>query len=483
MRSRMFTSYVVVMSLAIAGFVAAPDEGWLRMSWQVAVGALAALGVVAGLRRYRPAGGAAWVLFAVGILLNSSGTVVERIVYQLNPEAPYPSAADGFWLALYPFLAAGLIIVQRRRTRTRDWSTMLDSATITTGVGLLSWVYVIRPAVHDEWLSLAGHVVVAAYPIGDIVVLAMITRLLLGGAGRVPALRFLIVAVLTLLVGDMLWVVWSELDVEVLGIPLKLMNMIFMTAFALVGAGALHPSVRQVAEPSAVSERRVGAGLLAALSLAALIAPIVQICQALSGEVIDGVAIALSSAVLFGLVVIRFAGLLRRIDAQAHQLRQLSRIDALTGLPNRRAWGSELPAVLERARRDRRPLSVAMIDLDHFKKFNDDFGHPAGDRLLKSAAAAWGEQVRTVDVLARYGGEEFIMLLPGADADEATRLIERLRAATPLGQTFSAGVAVWDGTETSDELVSRADQALYQSKHDGRDRTTTARTVADPIPA
>jgi diguanylate cyclase (GGDEF)-like protein len=86
-------------------------------------------------------------------------------------------------------------------------------------------------------------------------------------------------------------------------------------------------------------------------------------------------------------------------------------------------------------------------------------------------------------VLARYGGEEFIVLLPDADADEATRLVERLRAVTPLGQSFSAGVAVWDGAETSDELVNRADQALYQSKHDGRDRTTTARTVATPIPA
>ena len=281
----------------------------------------------------------------------------------------------------------------------------------------------------------------------------------------------------------MLWVIWSQLDVEVLGIPLKLMNMIFMTAFALVGAGALHPSARQVAEPAVTGERRVGTGLLTALSLAALIAPVVQICQALTGEVVDGVAIALSSTVLFGLVVIRFAGLLRQIDAQADQLRQLSRIDALTGLPNRRAWGSELPAVLERARRDRRPLSVAMLDLDHFKKFNDDFGHPAGDRMLKAAAAAWGEQVRAVDVLARYGGEEFIVLLPDADADEATRLVERLRAVTPLGQTFSAGVAVWDGTETSDELVNRADQALYQSKRDGRDRTTTARTVAAPISA
>ena len=484
MRSATFKAYLAVMGLVIGCYVAAPDEGWLRTGWQTGAGVLVAVCIVAGVRRHRPAGGAAWVLFAIGVLLNSNGTVVESIVYRLDPDAVYPTVADGFWLALYPCLLAGMVVIHRCRTRAKDWSTTVDTATITTGIGLLCWVYVIRPATHDEWLSLPAHVVVIAYPIGDIVVLAMMTRLVLSGLGRLPALRFLAAAVMTLLVGDLLWIVWSELDVEVTGVPLKLMNMVFMTAFALIGAAALHPSVRQVAEPAdAASERRIGPGLLAALTLAALMAPIVQICQVLSGGVMDPVAIAVSSTVLFLLVVIRFAGLVRQIDTQARQLRELSRIDALTGLPNRRAWASELPSVLERARRDRRPLSVAMIDLDFFKKFNDNFGHPAGDRLLKSAAAAWAEQVRAVDVLARYGGEEFILLLPDADADQATRLVERLRAVTPLGQTFSAGVAVWNPAETSDELVDRADQALYQAKRDGRNRTTTLGAAAAPVGA
>jgi diguanylate cyclase (GGDEF)-like protein len=479
----MFTAYLVVMGVAIGGFVAAPDTGYLRMSWQVGVGVLAAVSTVLGARRHQAPGGAAWVFFAVGILLNSGGTVVEDIVYRLDPQASYPTIADGFWLALYPCLVAGMVIVHRHRTRSKDWSATLDTATITTGVGLLCWVYVIRPATHDEWLTVLGHAVVAAYPIGDIVVLAMLTRLVLGGAGRLPSLRFLIAAAVTLLVGDMLWNVWSELDIEIVGVPSKLMNMIFMTAFALVGASALHPTVRQVAAPSDVAERRVGNSLLAALALAALIAPIVQIGQALTGEVVDGVATGISSMALFLLVVLRFAGLLRQVDKQARQLRELARIDALTGLPNRRAWSAELPAVLERARRDRRPLTVAMIDLDHFKQFNDNFGHPAGDRLLKSAAAAWQEKVRAVDVLARYGGEEFILLLPDADVDEAIGLIERLREGTPLGQRFSAGVALWDQTETSDELVNRADQALYQAKREGRNRTTTSRTTSAPLTA
>jgi diguanylate cyclase (GGDEF)-like protein len=123
-------------------------------------------------------------------------------------------------------------------------------------------------------------------------------------------------------------------------------------------------------------------------------------------------------------------------------------------------------------------LSIAMVDLDHFKAFNDAYGHPAGDRLLKAAAAAWTAQLRSVDHLARYGGEEFIVLLPDADTAEAVEVMERLRAATPLGQTFSSGVATWDDLETSDEMIARADAALYDAKRTGRDRVVVARAPA-----
>jgi len=104
------------------------------------------------------------------------------------------------------------------------------------------------------------------------------------------------------------------------------------------------------------------------------------------------------------------------------------------------------------------------------------YGHQAGDRLLKEAAAAWTEQIRQIDVLARYGGEEFIVLLPGCDQSAAEVIVRRLRAATPDGQTFSAGIAMWDGRETADQLVARADEALYRAKEAGRDRSVVAGT-------
>jgi diguanylate cyclase (GGDEF)-like protein len=152
------------------------------------------------------------------------------------------------------------------------------------------------------------------------------------------------------------------------------------------------------------------------------------------------------------------------------RLAEMARTDELTGLPNRRAWEEHTPRELARARRDQTPLCIALLDLDHFKAYNDNKGHQAGDRLLKQAAAAWRRELRTTDLLARYGGEEFALMLPGCDAEQAIATVERIRQATPQGQACSAGVACWDGLESAFELFGRADAALYEAKRGGRDR-------------
>jgi diguanylate cyclase (GGDEF)-like protein len=159
------------------------------------------------------------------------------------------------------------------------------------------------------------------------------------------------------------------------------------------------------------------------------------------------------------------------------ELERLARTDELTGLPNRRDWEERLPAELARAARADQPVCVAMLDLDLFKDYNDRRGHQAGDRLLSQAATAWAAVLRRYDVLARYGGEEFSLLLPDVDLDDGVALVERLRAATPDGETCSAGVAAWDGSEDAPSLVGRADAALYEAKRAGRDRVAVATRV------
>jgi diguanylate cyclase (GGDEF)-like protein len=156
------------------------------------------------------------------------------------------------------------------------------------------------------------------------------------------------------------------------------------------------------------------------------------------------------------------------------RLERVARTDDLTGLPNHRAWEEELPREVARAKREGSQLCVAIIDLDHFKAYNDQHGHQAGDLLLKEIAASWQQTLRATDVLARYGGEEFALALPGCLVAEAQELLERLRESMPHGETCSAGLAWWDGEESAQALFGRADAALYVAKARGRDRVVSA---------
>lgn len=166
-------------------------------------------------------------------------------------------------------------------------------------------------------------------------------------------------------------------------------------------------------------------------------------------------------------VALERAALVDRLSAAAHT-------DSLTGLPNRRALESLLPQELARARRQGAPLCLAVVDLDRFKVYNDSFGHPAGDVLLRNASGAWRRALRATDALVRFGGEEFLVLLPHCDLPDACRVLEGLRAATPLDQSCSVGVTRWDGDETGAELLHRADQTMYAAKRAGRNRVLAA---------
>jgi diguanylate cyclase (GGDEF)-like protein len=474
MSNRAWNGYLALSVAAVAGYFLTPDDSWTQTIYAELVGLLATGAIVAGVVKHRPAAKAAWLWFAAGQLLNVLGTLAEAVIGRVLHLETWPSAADALWLSLYPALVIGLLLLIRRRTEGHDWGSLVDATTITTGLGLLSWVFLIRPVADDSSLSLVARVVSIAYPVGDILVLAMVTRLLVGAGSRTLAFRLLAGALLLYLAGDATWAVINYVGLEPGPAATKLLQMNFLTAYLLVGAAGLHSSVREVGEPATRRTLRLSPALLGLLTLASLLAPAILGYQVWRHQVTDGVAIVIGSMTLFLLVVTRMAQLLRQIERQSKQLSQLTRVDDLTGLPNRRAWSAELPVAIERARRDQAALSIALLDLDHFKRFNDEYGHQAGDRLLKTATAAWSAQLRAVDQLARYGGEEFIALLPGATAELATGVLERLRAVRPAGQTFSAGVATWDGNETSEELIARADRALYQAKDAGRDRILVA---------
>lgn len=119
---------------------------------------------------------------------------------------------------------------------------------------------------------------------------------------------------------------------------------------------------------------------------------------------------------------------------------------------------------MRRAERSEAPLCLGILDLDHFKAYNDARGHAAGDHRLKDVTERWSRTLRSVDLLARYGGDEFVTVLPDCSKEMAAAVADRLREVLPEGQTCSIGIECWDRSETAAELLVRADRAMYARK-------------------
>src|SRR5437868_8739905 len=166
------------------------------------------------------------------------------------------------------------------------------------------------------------------------------------------------------------------------------------------------------------------------------------------------------------------------------RIEELAELDELTGSFNRRCIIRMLDDEIARAHRSQTPCSVALIDLDWFKRINDAYGHPTGDEVLRTFAITVFANIRSFDRFGRYGGEEFLLVLPDMDADRAMRALDRLRAiiadldwsafSPGMRVTMSAGVAALNPNETSDIFLARADSALYAAKAQGRNRITSA---------
>jgi len=202
-----------------------------------------------------------------------------------------------------------------------------------------------------------------------------------------------------------------------------------------------------------------------------------------NGLMIFGLAMATISVVMLSIGLF-FRGLIRKLANARATLNQMAMTDQLTGLSNRHALFERLNEEYERQKREVQPLSVAMIDVDHFKSVNDTYGHAMGDSVLQHIARHIQSGVRTYDVVARFGGEEFLVLLPKCDLHNTQQMAERIRrsiedqvyAGSGEGRrviTVSIGVASLRPEENPETLIHRADTALYRAKAEGRNRVVT----------
>jgi diguanylate cyclase (GGDEF)-like protein len=184
---------------------------------------------------------------------------------------------------------------------------------------------------------------------------------------------------------------------------------------------------------------------------------------------------------------------LQEIELLRADLAEQALRDSLTGLHNRRYLMQTLPGALVRAAAEHTPISVAILDVDHFKQINDRFGHGVGDEVLVRVSGLLAGALRGDDTLVRYGGEEFVVVLPGATGAHARDRIDALRTRLasevidagghPIPVTFSAGIAVADQDVTMAALLQAADAALYSAKRHGRNRVEVAPSAARPLAA
>jgi diguanylate cyclase (GGDEF)-like protein len=315
----------------------------------------------------------------------------------------------------------------------------------------------------------------------------------LGATGRRhgSATRILLAALALWTVVDLLWA-FGVLNHDAM-LPERWQTGIRMIGYLClaVGATVTGPSWSDVSPQHELGgDRR----LLLPTAIGLILPGLTLLIDGLDGSV-SWLQLGIVALIVSVLTVLRFDGLLAHVRHQARAFDRLARLDPLTGIANRRQWDEALAGLcahadavhqrlasdgdadLEAGTQSQTRLCLAVLDLDHFKEFNDAHGHAEGDRLLCETVQAWTGLLADTDLLARVGGEEFAVLMPGRDLVDAHLLTEVLLEATPRGRSCSAGLTERPpGTDPAAAMI-RADRALYEAKANGR---AQVRVAADP---
>jgi diguanylate cyclase (GGDEF)-like protein len=482
---RAWLIFLVAGVVVIALYPLLP-RGIVRDIVYVVVGLSCVATILTGVRLHRPVRARPWYLMAAGQLIWVCGDIKGSWDSDVAHIEGFPSAADAFYLAAYPVLAAGLLVLIWGRRQRGDISGLLDSAIVTAGLGILSWVLLARPAIADSGESFAAAAVAVAYPVADILLLGMLVRFLTTPGARTTSLGLLLTAVGLLIAADTAVSALSLLTFNSTG----MIDVLWLASYVVWGASALHPSMYGLSKPAPPQAQRFSRAQLVALTLAVLVAPGTLAVQQLLGLPLDVWAVVIGSVVMFLLVVARMSVAINQIMAVSqqraklqHELLHRAAHDSLTGLPNRAQAMRLIQGALARAQRSGAIVGLLFVDLDGFKAINDSLGHRAGDQVLRTAAARMQAETRAGDVVARLGGDEFVVLLEPLDQQaSAVAVADRLVTAVsrPMelagGRTVAIGASVGvalsqDGLTDPEVLLHESDVAVYRAKSTGRGRT------------
>ncbi|HJX06758.1 MAG TPA: hypothetical protein VJ736_01690, partial [Actinomycetota bacterium] len=311
-KARLWIVYVVVALATVGGYYASGQTVWIFHL----IGLSAAVGIIAGVVIHKPQHRLPWILFAVGQLLFVTGDVLSYNYERFfGTELPYPAISDAFYLAVYPCLVAGVLLIVRRRSAGRDRGGLIDGAMVAIGIGVVSWVFLIAPYVHDDTLTWLEKATAMGYPLMDLVLMAVTARLIAGG-GRKPISFYLLgAAVAALFVTDAIygWLLLHEGYTPGSG-ALEAGWALF---YILLGAAALHASMRTVSNRQPEVDTRVSMARLMFLGGACLLAPATQAFAEARGQDIDLTVVLWATIVLFVLAVVRMGGLVRQHEQSA----------------------------------------------------------------------------------------------------------------------------------------------------------------------
>ncbi|HZD73692.1 MAG TPA: sensor histidine kinase [Actinomycetota bacterium] len=287
------------------------------------ISASAVVALLVGIRRHRPDNRTPWYLLAVGQFVYTVAALSFYTLQDLLHSTVYPSAADVLYLGHYPFVVIGVLLLARSRTSGSDRGSLVDAAIIAIGVGMLSLVFLIEPAVaasEQPWLI---RLVPAAYPIMDVLVLAVAARLVVGAGLRRPAFYLFIASLAMMLTTDTIYIFMQVKGLyEASSLAGSLLDLGWLSSYLLLGAAALHPSMRTLAQRDHRARSRIGRGRLSFLACAALLAPAAMIVQDVRGQQRGTAVMAVAYAVLFLLVIYRMAGLIRELETSASKARE-----------------------------------------------------------------------------------------------------------------------------------------------------------------
>ena len=273
-----------------------------------ALGLSGVIAIVVGIRMNKPRARAAWWCFAAGQFLFFCGDLYTYSYPKLfGADVGFPSIGDALYLAVYPVLMTGFVLLIKRRNPRPDRSALIDALILTIGFGLLSWVFLIAPNVHLSGLSWLAKGVSVAYPLGDVLLLAAVIRLAVDSGKRTPAFWLLVSSIVCLLATDSAYNYALLKDTYHHQLSFDAGWILY---YLLWGAAALHPSMRALEEPAADPRTRLTPLRLILLAGACLIAPAIRFAQSLHNP--DVLVLIVASAVLFLLVVARMAGLVRQ---------------------------------------------------------------------------------------------------------------------------------------------------------------------------